>query len=71
MKVIIVFTYIEGLKEFSVVLKDVMEDFVGFLNVVVCVMLLVFNGYEFRELNGEFLFVFYSFNDVYKWVFFV
>ena len=67
MKVTIVFTYIEGLKELSVALKDVMEDSVGLLNAAVRATLPVFNGYESRESNGEFLLAFHSPNDAYKW----
>jgi len=67
MNVTIAYTYIHGLKELTVALKEVMDESIAMLNTCIRATLRVYNGYECREANGEFLLAFHSAADAYGW----
>ena len=67
MQVTIVFTYIENIKQMSAALKEDMDESIAILNAAVRATLPVYNGYEVREANGEFLLAFHNPSDAYKW----
>lgn len=65
--VTIIFTYIDALKELTVALKEVMDESIDLLNATIRATLRVYNGYECRESNGEFLLAFHTPSDAFEW----